>query len=213
MHNLSASDFTVLENNAPQRIKSFEEHKAADTKPEPPLDLPPGNFTNYTSVPAGTALNILLLDTLNTPLTDQTYVHNQIRLFLKNSPPNAPLAIFGLGSRLWLLQPFTADPRLLRAAIEAKSLKNSPLLESIEDGNGSASLSEQMRQVGGDDLLQSQIVQHMKQFEADHSSAVSQLRARYTLEALKPDSPLSRGDAGQKESYLVLRFVPDQRTS
>jgi VWFA-related protein len=214
VHNLSSSDFTVLENNAPQRIKSFEEHKAVDTKPEPPFDLPPGNFTNYTSVPAGTALNILLLDTLNTPLTDQTYVHNQIRLFLKNSPPNVPLAIFGLGSRLWLLQPFTADPRLLRAAIEAKSLKNSPLLESIENGNGSASLSEHMQEVGGDDLLQSQIVQRMKQFEADHSSAVSQLRARYTLEALNRIARYLGGMPGKKNliwfsGSFPINVLPD----
>ena len=122
VHNLTALDFSVFENSAPERIKTFEEHSANTAKAEPPLNLPPGTFTNYTTVPANAALNILLLDTLNTPLTDQTYVHNQIRLFLKNTPLDAPLAIFGLGSRLWLLQPFTADPRLLRAAIEAKSL-------------------------------------------------------------------------------------------
>jgi VWFA-related protein len=215
VHNLTASDFSVFENGTPERIKTFEEHSANTAKAEPPLNLPPGTFTNYTTAPAGAALNILLLDTLNTPLTDQTYVHNQIRLFLKNTPPNAPLAIFGLGSRLWLLQPFTADPRLLRAAIEAKSLKNSPLLESIEDSNGSASLSEQMRQAGaGDDLLQNQIVQRMKQFEADHSSAVSQLRARYTLEALNQIARYLGGMPGKKNliwfsGSFPINVLPD----
>jgi hypothetical protein len=67
VHNLTASDFTILENNAPEHIKSFEEHTTETaTKPEPPLNLPPGNFTNYTSVPANAPLNILLIDTLNT---------------------------------------------------------------------------------------------------------------------------------------------------
>jgi VWFA-related protein len=213
VHNLTASDFTVFENGAPERIKSFEEHSANTAKAEPPLNLPPGTFTNYTSVP-NAALNILLLDTLNTPLTDQTYVHNQIRLFLKNTPPNAPLAIFGLGSRLWLLQPFTADPRLLRAAIEAKSLKNSPLLESTARGDGSESLSEQMQEVAGNDLTQTQIVQRMKQFEADHNSAAGQLRARYTLEALNQIARYLAGMPGKKNliwfsGSFPLNVLPD----
>jgi VWFA-related protein len=198
VHNLTASDFTVFENGAPERIKTFEEHSANTAKAEPPLDLPPGTFTNYTTVPANAALNILLLDTLNTQLTDQTYVHNQIRLFLKNTPPNAPLAIFGLSSRLWLLQPFTADSRLLRAAIESKSLKNSPLLESTARGDGSESLSEQMRQIGGSNLLQSSIIERLHQFEADHSSAAGQLRARYTLEALNQIARYLGGMPGRK---------------
>jgi VWFA-related protein len=213
VHSLTASDFSVFENGAPERIKSFEEHSANTAKAEPPLNLPPGTFTNYTSVP-NAALNILLLDTLNTPLADQTYVHNQIRLFLKNTPPNAPLAIFGLGSRLWLLQPFTADPRLLRAAIEAKSLKNSPLLESTARGGGSESLSEQMQQMGGDDLLQSQIIERVKQFEADHNSAAGQLRARYTLEALNQIARYLGGMPGKKNliwfsGSFPINVLPD----
>jgi VWFA-related protein len=214
VHNLTASDFSVFDNGAPEKIKTFEEHSSNTAQAEPPLNLPPGTFTNYTTAPAGAALNILLLDTLNTPLTDQTYVHNQIRLFLKNTPPNAPLAIFGLGSRLWLLQPFTADPRLLRAAIETKSLKNSPLLESPARGDGSNSLSERMQEVGGDDLLQGQIVQRMKQFEADHNSAASQLRARYTLEALNQIARYLGGMPGKKNliwfsGSFPINVLPD----
>jgi len=214
VHNLTALDFSVFENSAPERIKTFEEHSANTAKAEPPLNLPPGTFTNYTTVPANAALNILLLDTLNTPLTDQTYVHNQIRLFLKNTPLDAPLAIFGLGSRLWLLQPFTADPRLLRAAIEAKSLKNSPLLESTARGDGSAKLSEQMQQVGGNDLTQNQTVEHLKQFEADHNSAASQLRARYTLEALNQIARYLGGMPGKKNliwfsGSFPINVLPD----
>jgi VWFA-related protein len=214
VHNLTAADFSVLENGASEKIKSFEEHAANTAKGEPPLNLPPGTFTNYTTAPAGAALNILLLDTLNTPLTDQSYVHSQIRLFLKNTPPNAPLAIFGLGSRLWLLQPFTADPRLLRAAIEAKSLKTSPLLESTGRGDGSGSLSEQMQQLGGDTLLQNQIVERMKQFEADHNSAASQLRARYTLEALNQIARYLGGMPGKKNliwfsGSFPINVLPD----
>jgi VWFA-related protein len=213
VHNLSASDFTVLENNAPQRIKSFEEHSTASAKPEPPLNLPPGNFTNYTSVPAGSALNILLLDTLNTPMDAQTYVHNQIRLYLKNSPPNAPLAIFGLSSRLWLLQPFTADPELLRSAIDRKSLKSSPLLNNAATGDKTESLSAQMLDSGV--YIPPEVIHRMQQFEGEQSSKDLQLRARLTLEALSELARYLAGLPGRKNliwfsGSFPISILPDR---
>jgi VWFA-related protein len=210
VHYLSASDFTVLENNAPQRIKSFEEHSGASTKPEPPLHLPPGNFTNYTSVPADTALNILLLDTLNTPMDAQTYVHNQLRLYLKNSPPNAPLAIFGLSSHLWLLQPFTADPELLRSAIDRKSLKASQLLNNAATGDKTDSLSAKMQ----DGRTPPEIVHRMQQFEGEQTSKDLQLRARLTLEALNQLARYLAGLPGRKNliwfsGSFPISILPD----
>ena len=56
IHNLKPSDFTVLEANAPQTIKNFEEHSTlshADMAKLPPMPkLPPGLFTNYSPTPA-----------------------------------------------------------------------------------------------------------------------------------------------------------------
>jgi VWFA-related protein len=196
VHNLTASDFTVLENNVPEHIKSFEEHSTTSpAKPEPPLVLPPGNFTNYTSVPANTALNILLLDTLNTPNDAQIYVHNQLRLFLEKSPPNAPLAIFGLSSHLWLLQPFTADPRLLQAAVDHKTPRTSPLMNNAATGDKTDRVSAKMVEAGG---LEPVVVQRMQLFEAEHSSGDLQLRARYTLDALNQLARYLAGLPGRK---------------
>jgi VWFA-related protein len=211
VHNLSASDFAVLENNAPQRIKSFEEHPTASpAKPEPPLVLPPGNFTNYTNVPAGAPLNILLLDTLNTPNDAQIYVRNQIRLFLKKSPPNVPLAIFGLSSHLWLLQPFTADPRLLQAAIDHKTPRTSPVMDNAATGDKSDTLSLEMSRAHTPPY----IVQLMQQFEAEHSSDSLQLRTRYTLNALNQMARYLAGLPGRKNliwfsGSFPITILPD----
>jgi VWFA-related protein len=210
VHNLSVSDFTVLENNAQQRIKSFEEHSGASAKPEPPLHLPPGTFTNYTSVPADTALNILLLDTLNTPMDAQTYVHNQLRLYLKNSPPNAPLAIFGLSSHLWLLQPFTADPELLRSAIDRKSLKASPLLNNAATGDETENLSVKAQE----GRTPPEIVHRMRQFEGEQTSKDLQLRARLTLQALNQLARYLAGLPGRKNliwfsGSFPISILPD----
>jgi VWFA-related protein len=213
VHNLTASDFTVLENNVPEHIKSFEEHTTASSaKPEPPLVLPPGNFTNYTSVPANAPLNILLLDTLNTPNDAQIYVRNQLRLFLEKSLPNVPLAIFGLSSRLWLLQPFTADPRLLQAAVNHKSPRTSPLMDNAATGDKTDGLSAKM--VEARVAVNPYVVQRMQQFEAEHSSGDLQLRARYTLDALNQLARYLAGLPGRKNliwfsGSFPISILPD----
>lgn len=217
VHSLSASDFTVIENNTPERIKSFEEHTAASAaKPEPPLQLPPGTFTNYTSVPANAALNILLLDTLNTPLDAQTYVRNQLRQYLKSAPPSAPLAIFGLSTHLWLLQPFTADPELLRAAIEHKSPKASPLLRNGATGDKTDSVSAKMQESGMSSMSTTPpyVVARMQQFEAEHASSDQQLRARLTLAALNQLARYLAGLPGRKNliwfsGSFSISILPD----
>ena len=76
---LKQSDFAVLEGKSPQTIASFEEHSAADPVKLPPLPkMPAGVFTNFSPAPENSAVNVLLLDALNTPLADQAYVRQQI---------------------------------------------------------------------------------------------------------------------------------------
>ena len=123
VHNLKQSDFNVLEGNTPQTISHFEEHIYPNPKAPPAEHLPampPGVFTNFTSVPPGDALNIILLDTLNTPMLDQTYVHSQLKQYLNTAKPGVRTAIFGLTSHLILLQGFTTDPEILKSIVNKK---------------------------------------------------------------------------------------------
>jgi len=115
VHNLATADFKLFENAEAQTIETFEEHpswEAAAPIPSPPK-LFPGTFTNYTIAPASGALNILLLDLLNTPITGQADARNQMLSYLKEARPGARVAIFGLNTRLILLQGLTSDPELL----------------------------------------------------------------------------------------------------
>lgn len=84
---VTAADLALTDDGKPQIIHSFERH----TAPSAPVtlslaaraDLPLGTFSNAQASPtAASVLNILLLDTLNTPLTDQTFVHQQVIQFL-----------------------------------------------------------------------------------------------------------------------------------
>jgi VWFA-related protein len=125
---LKESDFTVLEDGQRMTPKTFEKHRSYQTppKPEPPkLNLGPNTFTNFTYTPPKAGpLNILLEDDLNTPFTGQSIIRSQIVDFLKKSPNGARIAIFRLSSGLSILQGFTNDPELLKAAILSK--KNLP---------------------------------------------------------------------------------------
>ena len=182
---LKKSDFTILENNQPQTIVSFEPHIAptSDQLAKIPArpKLEPGVFTNYSPMPAGAPMNILLLDTLNTPLKDQAYVRSQMLDYLKNAHPSAPMAIFGLTSRLTLLQSATSDPELLRSAVTKKGMRNSSLMDNPLEGD-----------TPGQDTSSSWITEsqsattaaNLAQFEAQEQSFQLQLRVQYTLQAL-----------------------------
>ncbi len=140
VHGLKREDFTVLENKQPQHLRVFEEHAAASSEeaakaPSLPK-LPPGIFTNYTPAPPGSAVNILLLDALNTPLQDQAYLHQQLLKFVKSEKPGTSIAIFGLSTQLVMLQNFTTDPNILLQAIEHTRLRGSEMLDDPTGGGG-----------------------------------------------------------------------------
>jgi len=190
VHGLAAADFTLLENGHEQTIKSFEEHTSALAASLPPLPkLEPGVFTNYSPTPANTALNILLFDTLNTPMKDQPFVRDQVLKYLKEARPNTRMAIFGLNTQLRLLQGFTSDPELLRAVLNGKKglPKGSPLMNDPVSGDQPGA-DDPMMDMATDALGNSPsgatVLANLQQFEAEQQSFQLQLRARYTLDAL-----------------------------
>jgi VWFA-related protein len=190
VHGLTAADFSLTEGGVPQTIKHFEEHTAltqADaTKFPSAKKLPPGIFTNYTPAPANGAVNLILLDTLNTPLKDQAYVRQQLLAYLKATPPGTRIAIFGLTTRLIVLQGFTSDPDALRRVMEKGVGKGSPLLDDQVGGGGiqnsEADNLEDMADSGAP--IPADLVANLREFDAVQQSFQSQLRAKYTLDAM-----------------------------
>jgi len=120
---LKADDFTVTEDGVRQRIASFSERISEPSNPPPPPVLPLHVTTNRPAVTQTNAENataaVLLLDGLNTPPQDQIYVKQQMLKFLaRQYDPNAKLAVIALTNKLTVLQDFTHDPLLLRAALD-----------------------------------------------------------------------------------------------
>jgi VWFA-related protein len=187
IHNLKQSDFGLLEGKTPQNISHFEEHLYPPTNATPFQALPPmppGIFTNFTALPPSSALNILLLDTLNTPMTDQSYVRNQLKLYLKTARPGVPTAIFGLTTRLILLQGFSSDPELLKAVMDKKRPGASPLLDNPTGTSNPEALSEIVADTKTGMPNAAKVIASLQQFEAQQQSFQIQLRAKYTLDAM-----------------------------
>jgi VWFA-related protein len=185
---LHKGDFKVMEDGKAQTIDFFEEHsaRALPSGAVPPLPaMPPDVYTNVPPVPLNDAVNVLLLDSLNTDVPDQAYVHQQIMDFLKTIEPGTQTAIFMLGSKLRFVQGFTADAGILAAALNDK--KSQPqkdlLLRSRSDAQDDAYITEAMsRAVGG---RANPAIGAVAEGNADYSRIKSTDRASMTIEALQ----------------------------
>jgi VWFA-related protein len=122
---LRKDDFQVVEDGRPQTISFFEEHTGGTVSAVALPPTPPGVYTNYPTIKTTDSINVLLLDSLNTQADDQTYVRPQMVKYLQAAlaaPTGARIAIFTLGSKLRMVQGFTADSAgLMTALMDPKS--------------------------------------------------------------------------------------------
>lgn len=117
---LRQQDFELNEDGHPQSVVFFEEHKPQIEKPADLVPMPPNIFTNVPSVPPTDTVNILLLDGLNTPREEQSFVREQVIKFVSAMPAGAPLAVFTLVSNLQMVQGFTTDRATLLTSLQDK---------------------------------------------------------------------------------------------
>jgi VWFA-related protein len=185
---LHKDDFKVMEDGKAQAIDFFEEHKVRTLPPGaiPPLPrMPPNVYTNVPPVPLNDAVNVLLLDSLNTDVQDQVYVHRQIMDLLTTMEPGTQTAIFMLGSKLRFVQGFTADAGVLAAALNDK--KNQPekelLLRTRDDAMDDAfAINAMSANFGG--RGSSEGVAAVTAANADYARIQHTNRSAMTLEAL-----------------------------
>ena len=219
VHNLKQSDFNVLEGGKPQSVQSFEEHTAlppAEAAKLPSMPrMPPGVFTNFTPAPEGGTVNVLLLDALNTPMNDQSFVRDQLLKYVKNAPPGARVAIFGLTSRLIMLQGFTSDPELLKTVVEKKAgPKGSILLDDSVGGLNLESTADQLTDIADGNPDMDEVIGNVQQLEAVTQSFQTMLRVRYTLDAMNLLARYLGGIPGRKNliwfsGSFPLTILPD----
>jgi VWFA-related protein len=117
VNGLRKEQFQVFEDGKPQAIDFFEVHGSralpAGSLPTPPK-MPPNVYSNVPPVPVDDAVNVLLLDSLNTPPQMIAYARKKILDYLNHVKPGTRMAIITLNGNLNFVQGFTTDAALLR---------------------------------------------------------------------------------------------------
>ncbi len=185
---LDRSRFHVFEDGHEVPISSFEENEPpASVEIAKAPTLPPGTYSNVPVYPESSAVNVLLLDALNTPMGDQEQVRRQMIAYLSTIKPGTALAIFTLSSRLRMVVGFTTDVTKLKLALENKK----PIARSTADvgantseSNSSALVQSASSIATSNDPGTMWLVGQIMQFAADTRAYETDQRVTMTLDAM-----------------------------
>jgi VWFA-related protein len=217
---LPKDDFQVFEDGHAQTIASFEERAGLPDLPALArrAQLPPNSFSNSPLVKTGDAANVLLLDALNTPLADQSYVHSEMLKYIKEIQPGTRLAIFTLGEQLRFVQGFTTDASVLAAALSGKKTAGnpslSPLLMAGTDVDANQLMLEQIQGMPGTAAAAA----GLQSFLHQSVSFETRVRVQITLQAMQQLARYLGGFPGRKNviwftsSFPVPLFGPVTET-
>ena len=215
--------FAVTEQGKPQAVGFFEEHTGASAAPKELPKLPPDVFSNFSPFAQPAAVNVLLLDSLNTRVESQTVVHQQAMKFLKDLKPGSRMAVFTMGKGLHFIQGFTDDPALLFAALGNKKnneVQSSDMLKGQAETNAQANLIGMMSaQVSGGSGATSAdpgMISALQELIQENDTTRETDRALLTLANLQRLATFLNGFPGRKnviwfsESPSIARRVDQQ---
>jgi VWFA-related protein len=209
---LQATDFKVLEDGRKQTVSVFAfqhpQTETAQSSSSPEAVPPPPNvFRNTPRFKTNSALNVVLLDGLNTNLLNQAYVREQMVKFLEKLPQGQPVAIYALGRKLRLLQDFTTDLTGLKKIIQAFKGESSHVLAS-PTGTPEVPITLQ----GWADQMATefnpQIKTQLESFSQEDSSNQMDVRIQYTVTALNSLARTLAGYPGRKNLIWITEGVP-----
>ena len=213
---LRKEDFQVFEDGKPQTITFFEPAfpaaaGAAPAAPVPPL--PPNTFTNVPAVAPNNAVNVLLMDALNTNMGDQAFVHREIVRYLASIPPGTRIGIFLLSEKLRIVQGITQDSTLLRASIArlAANPSQSALLPTpgeIDAQTGAVNMIMDQATANNSAQIQASATA-LQQFLAQQNTFELNARSVMTMEALQQIARYLAGIPGRKNLIWFLGSFPD----
>jgi VWFA-related protein len=206
VHGLDRGRFHIFEDGHEQAIATFDEHQPATAPPAVAVTpLPPHTYTNVPSYPEASAVNVLLLDGLNTQAADQMDVRRQMLEYLGTIKPGTSLAIFTLGSHLRQLSGFTTDASLLTRAL--KGQKANPQSSGLLDPGDDKLLNRSITELSGE-ISSREIIQYMQLFIAEKNAFQSDRRVEMTLEALQLLARYLSGVPGRKNLVWFSSSFP-----
>jgi VWFA-related protein len=217
---LGKDDFTILENGKPQKLSTFvAEERGFEASSKAAPALPEHIYTNRPeySMPSG-PITIILLDGLNTPIADQGYARSQMLKYLGTQlKPGQPVAVYTLANSLRLLQDFTDDVALLKAAAEQFTPQKSVEMQ-LEDVQkvlpNLKAMGDSSVRGGGPGANGARLVLlRMSEFLSEQAKFAIEIRAERTMAALKLLSRRVAGYPGRKNLIWVSAGFPLDITS
>ncbi|MBZ5504366.1 MAG: VWA domain-containing protein [Acidobacteriia bacterium] len=206
---LQRDDFTVLEDGKEQKVRvfSFQQPRVNTSGGAPivPPRLPENVYSNVARYNTSSALNVVLLDALNTNLPNQAYVRDQMIRYLEKMPEGQPVAVYTLGTKLTLLQDFTNDPAVLKAVVKELKGKVSPLQDNPAGGPEPELLPAGLADSG---MMPAGMLDAMQRFEQERVSFQTDLRITYTVNALTSIARSLSGYPGRKNLIWVSEAFP-----
>lgn len=182
---LRKEDFQIIEDGKPQSISYFEEHRR-----ETPIQLQlppmaPNVFTNFPAVKTTGAINVLLMDSLNTQVEDQALVHAQIVKYLRSVPPGTRLAIFTLGSRLRMVRGVSTDRLDLLTAYQDKDAGTSPQYSQLLPTDSQKADDKLLIDTMVMNRAAPEAVAALRAYQTENLSSITSTRVGVTIQALQ----------------------------
>jgi VWFA-related protein len=200
---LKPENFTVEENGKKQRIATFTPPGANQVSPQAP---PPGILSNHPeSLKAAGPPTVLLIDAANSGFLDQAYGRSQmLKYALEQSQAGRPIAIMALSDRLWVLQNFTTDPKILMTAI--KNLR--PEQPILQPGAPAPAFNTDS-QLSAASLTAISVAQaQLAGFQSFVAAYNLERRTVITLQALRDLSRMLSGFSGRKTVVWLTADFP-----
>jgi VWFA-related protein len=207
---LEAADLRILEDGKEQPIRSFVFQRGgqpAEQAAREAASLPPNMVSNARTYPPNTALNVILLDSLNSNLLNQAYVRTEMVKFLQRLPQGQPVAIFTLGRKLHMVQDFTTNLTALKRVI-AEFKGESPIL--TQNPTGTSEVSMAPTGIAEQTLaeLAPQMLAQIKDFAEQTTSDQNDMRIQYTFAALTSLGRMLSRYKGRKNLIWVSESIP-----
>jgi len=194
VHGLDKAHFRVFEDGKEQPVASFDEHKPAPPgAASAPLaaaiaNLPPNTYTNVPIYPEASAINVLLLDGLNTPMVNQAEARRQMIDYMGKITPGTELAIFTLTSQLRMVAGFTTNAGQLAKVLKSKAATSQQ--SALINSNGESAqndVNEVMAMItdSSSGAPNQYSAAALEQFQSDLTAQQIDLRVRFTLDAMQ----------------------------
>jgi VWFA-related protein len=162
----------------------------------------PGVFSNRDAASDQVAPTAILMDALNTGTEQQMQIRRDMLLYLGKLPANTPVAVFLLEHQLHMVQNFTTDPAILRAALQKAVANTAPKGKNPEfDPDG-------LSNVLLDEGVNPNNLKILEQFEKGQYEEANQQRAQETADAMRNIANYLRGYPGRKNLIWFSEAFP-----